>query len=161
MNFICLGCTYAVGSVVCGWFISGWLRITIQIESCGSSVFFSRFLRRRRSITSRYWLTVRTTTRREAVRGKISIGRSITGGHRMSPSYLSRSRDRTTMPNTTRTWGGSTTREGWLQYGMAWTLMSTWVSRYRTPRSLWMSYHTYHIHTRVPERLAFNQSIFY
>jgi hypothetical protein len=147
----------------------GWMLIhTVMTTSpiiCGrlrSRIRGNRTSTRREaiSITSRYWLTVRTSTRREAVRGKISIGRSITGEHRMSPSYLSQSRDRTTMPSTTRTWGG-TTRVRWLQYDMAWTLMSTWVSRYRSPRSLWMSYRTYHIHTRVPERLAFNQSIFY
>jgi hypothetical protein len=78
-EFHLLTVTYAGGSVVCGWSTSGWLRITIQIESCGSSVFFSRFLRQRRSIISRCWLTVRTSTRREAVKGKMSIGRSITG----------------------------------------------------------------------------------
>jgi hypothetical protein len=98
--------TYVGGRIVCEWFTSGWLRITIQIESCDSSVFSSRFLRRRRSITSRCWLIVRTSTHREAVKGKMSIGRSITGGHKTSPSCLSRSHDRTTMPSTIRTWGG-------------------------------------------------------
>jgi hypothetical protein len=64
------------------------------------------------SINYQHVLTyIRTSTRREAVKGKISIGRNITGGHKTSPSCLSRSRNRTTMPNTTRTWGG-TIREG-------------------------------------------------
>jgi hypothetical protein len=52
------------------------------------------------------------------------------------------------------------TREGWLQSGTKWTLRSTWVSHYRTPKSLHMSWHTYHIHTRMPERLAFNEIIY-
>jgi hypothetical protein len=154
-EFNLLTLTYAGGTVMCGWFIYGWLRITIQIESCGSSVFFSRLLCRHRSITSRCWLIVRTSTRQETVKGKMSIGRSITGWHRTSPSCLSH--DRTTMPSTIRTWGGII-REGCIQYGTAWTLTSTWAGRYRTPRSLWMSYPTYHIHTRMSERLAFNQS---
>jgi hypothetical protein len=144
---------------VCGWFTSGWLKITIKIESCDSSIFSSRFLRRRRSITSNCWLIVRTSTHREAVKGRMSIGHSITGGHRASLSCLSRSLDRTTMPNTIRTWG-DITREIWLQYGIKWTLTSTWASRYRTPRSLWMSCPMYHIHTRMPERLVFNQAIY-
>jgi hypothetical protein len=138
-------------------FLDDWE--SLSIGSCGSSVFSNRFLRRCRSITSRCWLTVRTSTHREAVKGKMSIGRSITGGRRMSPSCLSQSHNRTTMPNTTRT-SGDTIREGWLRYNTAWALTSTWASRYRTPRSLWMSYRTYHIHTRLSERLAFNQSIF-
>jgi hypothetical protein len=158
-EFHLLTVTYACRSIVCGWFISGWLRITIQVESCDSSVFSSRFLHQRRSIISRCRLTVRISIFQEAVKGKMSIGCSITGGHRTSPNCLSWSRDRMTMPSTTRTWGG-TTREGWLQYGTAWTLTSNWASRYRTPRSLWMSYRTYHIHIRLPERLALNQSIF-
>jgi hypothetical protein len=140
-KFHLLTVTYAVGSIVCGWFISGWLRITIQIESYDSSVFSSRFLHRHRSITNRCWLIVSTSTHREAVKDEKSIGRNITGGHRTSPSCLSQTRDRTTMPNTTRTWGG-TTREGCLQYGTTWTLTSTWASRYCNPRSLWMSYRT-------------------
>jgi hypothetical protein len=158
-EFHLLTVTYAGESIVCGWLIFEKLRITIQIGLFGSSVFSSRFLRWRWSITSRCWLIVRISTCRETVKDKMSIGRSITGGDRMSPSCLSRSYDRTTMSSTTRTWGG-TTRERWLQYGTAWTLTSTWASHYRTPRSLWMSYRTYHIHTRLPERLAFNQYIF-
>jgi hypothetical protein len=153
-EFYLLTLTYVDGSIVCGWFTSGWLRITIQIESCDSSVFSSRFLRWRRSITNRCWLIVRTSTRRDTVNWA-----QYYWWAQDEPSCLLRSRDHTIMPSTTRTWGG-TTRKRWLQYGTAWTLMSTWTSRYCTLRSLWMSCPTYHIHTRLSEQLAFNQSIF-
>jgi hypothetical protein len=120
-EFNLLTLTYACGCVVCGWFTSGWLRITIQIESCNGSIFFTRFLRRGRSITSKCWCNPRTSAHREAMKGKMWIGCSIIGGHRTSPSCLSWSRDRTTLPSTIGTWGGIT-REGWLQYGTKWTL---------------------------------------
>jgi hypothetical protein len=150
--------TYAGGCVVCGWFTSWWLRITIQIESCGSSIFFTRFLRRW-SITSKCWRIARTSTHWEAVKGRMWIWCSTIGGHMTSPSCLSRSRDCMTLPNTIRTWGGII-REEWLQYGTEWTLKSTSVGHYRIPRSLWMSCPMYHIHTKMPEWLAFNQTIY-
>jgi hypothetical protein len=46
---------------VCEWFTSGWLRITIQIESCGSSTCTSRSLHRFRSITSKCSRIARTS----------------------------------------------------------------------------------------------------
>jgi hypothetical protein len=49
-------------------------------------------------------------TYQEVVNDRMSIR------HRTSPSCLSRSCDRTTMPSTIRTWG-DIIRERWLQYG--------------------------------------------
>jgi hypothetical protein len=144
---------------VCGWFTSGWLRITIQIESCDSSIFSSGSLHGLRSITSKCWRIVRTSTHWEVMKDIMWIRHSIIGGHRTSLSCLSRSHDRMTLPNIISTWGGIT-REEWLQSGTEWILRSNWVSYYHTLRSMWMSWHTYHIHTRMSERLAFNQTIY-
>jgi hypothetical protein len=132
---------------MCGWFISGWLRITIQIESCDSSTFSRRSLCRLRSITSKCSRIARTSTHREVMKAIMWIG------HKTSPSCLSRRCDRTTLPSIMFIWGGII-RKGWLQSGTEWTLRNNWVSQYYTPRSLWMNWHTYHIHTRMSERLA-------
>jgi hypothetical protein len=53
---------------------------------------------------------------RKAVKGRMSIRHSITGGHGTSLSCLSRSHDHTTMPSTICIWD-DIIREGWLQYG--------------------------------------------
>jgi hypothetical protein len=144
---------------VCGWFTSGWLRITIQLELCGNSTFFSKSLPLLRSITSKCWCIARTSTHREVVKGGMWIGHNIIGEHRTNSSCLSRSPDRTNLLSIMLIWD-SIIREGWLQFGMEWTLRNNWVNHYRTSRSMWMSWHTYHIHIRMPERLAFNQTIY-
>jgi hypothetical protein len=74
--------TYAGESIVCGWFNYGWLRITIQIKSCDSSICSSMFLRRRRSITSRCWLIVRTSTVGRRWRAECRLGAVLLVGTR-------------------------------------------------------------------------------
>jgi hypothetical protein len=143
---------------MCGWFTSELLIITIHIESCGSPTFTNRSLRRPRSITSKCSHITRTSTHREVVKTRMWIGHNIIGGHRTSPGCLSRRRDRTILSNIMLIWDGII-RDEWLQNGTEWILRNNWVSQYRTPRSLWMNWHTYHTHTIMPERLEFNQTI--
>jgi hypothetical protein len=144
---------------VCGWFTSGWLRITIPIESCSSSIFSSMSLHRLRSITNKCWRITRTSTHREVAKDRMWIGHSIIGGYRMSPSYLLWSHDRMILPSIIRTWGGWTRQDGYnLVQNEHWEAIESVITA--PPRSLWMSWHMYHIHTRMPERLAFNQTIY-
>jgi hypothetical protein len=55
----------------CGWFISGWLIITIQIRSCNSSTFTNRSLHRFRCLTSTCSRIVRTSIYPKMVKTKM------------------------------------------------------------------------------------------
>jgi hypothetical protein len=98
------------------------------------------------------------------VKDRMWIRHNIIGTHRTSPNCLSQKCECTTVSSTMFIWMFiwiGIIKEGWLQSDTGWTLTISWVSQYHIPRSIWMSWHTYHAHTRMPERLTFNQNIIF
>jgi hypothetical protein len=105
-----------------------------------------------------YWFT--SFWKIDSLVTPILLNNSVTcsGRHMTSLNCLSRMSNRMTISSIIFIWDGIIREMS--TSSIRCTLMSNWVSQYRIPRSMWMSWHMYHTHIRILERLAFNQKTF-